>query len=86
MSRSAEAAALSSAPNFLSQAKVLARSRNLDMADAYEVLARRDLHLYDCYRYNNLGLGTSPAPRHESACHARAQQAQNGELSSSAAR
>ena len=80
MSKSAETAAMLVATDFLSQAKVLARSRNIDLGQASEVLARKNPYLYECYRYEVLGLGTKPQPRQETVYQARARRAENDEF------
>lgn len=80
MSKMEETLALLGAPDFMAQAKVLARSRNLKMGDAYQVLAKKDPYLYDCYRYEVLGLGTKPKPLEESSYLARWKAAENDEF------
>ncbi|MBA3960845.1 MAG: hypothetical protein H0X40_02955 [Chthoniobacterales bacterium] len=81
MSKLAEANALTSAPDFLSKAKVLARSRNLSDWDSYQVLAHAEPYLYDCYRWEVLGLGgRKPESPQETTYLARWQLAEHDEF------
>jgi hypothetical protein len=60
MSKRAEADALTSAVDFLTKAKAIARARNLSDAGAFEFVAKSDPYLYDCYRWDLYGGGGQP--------------------------